>query len=317
MTDKVADLGYLAGATLFRRVSEKLHVDGDRIYRDHQLPFKASWFSVYYILAQAAAPKTVGELASEIGFTHITVKNVSQELVANGLAVITAHPTDKRAKHIVLTAAGRALLPRLQPVWEPFRAALKQVLDAGHPDVLNIIGRIERELIRLPLAERLQQSATDQLVEVLDYKPSLKSSFYELAGNWLRGVLNGALEEEDLFTLHHPDEAYLAAGGFVFFAVHAGTVVGCVALKRLDENTFEFAKLFIEPTARQLGITTKLIARCISRCRENNARQLWLQTTMRMPEAHRLYYKLGFVDEPSPLQMAVLQRTEKIMVLGL
>jgi N-acetylglutamate synthase-like GNAT family acetyltransferase len=105
--------------------------------------------------------------------------------------------------------------------------------------------------------------------------------------------------------------------GFVFFARHNNKVAGCVALKRLDENTFEFAKLFIDPAARNLGIATKLIERCITRCKENEAKELWLQTTMSMPEAHKLYYKLGFVDRKAPKQMDVLKRTEKIMCMGL
>jgi N-acetylglutamate synthase-like GNAT family acetyltransferase len=97
--------------------------------------------------------------------------------------------------------------------------------------------------------------------------------------------------------------------------LHKNKVVGCVALKRLDEKTFEFAKLFIDPNARNLGIATKLIERCITRCKENDATQLWLQTTMSMPEAHKLYYKLGFVDRKAPRQMTVLKRTEKIMCM--
>ena len=73
--------------------------------------------------------------------------------------------------------------------------------------------------------------------------------------------------------------------------------MGCVVLKRLDETSFEFAKLFINPNFRKLGIATKLINRCISRCLENEVEKLWLQTTLSMPQAHKLYYKLGFLDE--------------------
>jgi N-acetylglutamate synthase-like GNAT family acetyltransferase len=154
-------------------------------------------------------------------------------------------------------------------------------------------------------------------IQILDYKPSLKKYFYELAGNWLLEVLNGKLETEDKFTLKNPDKAYLLEGGFVFFALLKKDVVGCVALKRLDEESFEFAKLIVNPETRNLGIATRLIERCIKRCKENNARQLWLQTTMRMPEAHKLYYKLGFKDHEAPNQMTVLKRTEKIMVMDL
>jgi len=317
MSDNITKLGYLAGATRFRRISERLYIDGDKIYKESGIPFKASWFSVFYILATAEKPKTVLDLADEIGFSHITVKNVVRELEINGLVKIKPHPTDKRSKHIGLSGKGEKLLDQLQKIWLPFAGALKHLLDTGHPDFLNIINRIDAESSKNPINEKVKQLADINEVKVVDYKPSLKRYFYKLAGNWLLGVLKGTLEEEDKSTLLNPDKAYLEAGGFLFFALLKKKVVGCVALKRLDENTFEFAKLFVDPSARNLGIATKLIERCITRCKENEATQLWLQTTMSMPEAHRLYYKLGFNDKKAPKQMAVLKRTEKIMVLGI
>ncbi|HWK08178.1 MAG TPA: bifunctional helix-turn-helix transcriptional regulator/GNAT family N-acetyltransferase [Puia sp.] len=317
MVDSILKLGYLAGSTRFRRISEKLHVDGDKIYKDQNIDFKASWFSVYYILANTEGPKTVLELAEEIGVSHITVKNVVRELEGQGLVKIREHPTDGRSKHISLSVAGRKLIGPLQKIWVSFAAALKQLLDAGHPDFLNIINRVEKEIALAPIDERVRTLAGWKGVQVLDYKPSLKETFYELAGNWLLGVLKGELEEEDQFSLRNPDKAYLEKGGFVFFAVYDHKVVGCVALKRLDEETLEFAKLFIDPAARKLGIATKLIERCITRCKENEARQLWLQTTLSMPQAHKLYYKLGFEDRKAPPQMEVLKRTEKVMCMDL
>ncbi len=103
-------IGQFGGSTRFRRISEKLHVDGDKIYKDKNIDFKASWFSVYYILANAERPKTVLKLAEEIGVSHITVKNVVRELETNGLVKIQEHPTDGRSKHISLSAEGRKLV---------------------------------------------------------------------------------------------------------------------------------------------------------------------------------------------------------------
>jgi len=154
-------------------------------------------------------------------------------------------------------------------------------------------------------------------VKILDYRPSFKEHFTELVKPWLSGVLKGTLETEDEFTVHHPDQAYLLKGGFIFFAMQDEQCLGTVALKRLDENSFEFAKLFVDPKARGLGVATKLIEGCIHRCKDNGAKELWLQTTMSMPQAHQLYYKLGFTDKAAPMQMDVLNRTEKIMVIEL
>lgn len=316
MSDIITKLGYLAAATRFRRISEKLQYDGDKIYQEAGIGFKASWFSVFYTLNIAQKPLTVSEIADEIGFTHITVKNVVREMEQVGLVKVSGHPQDKRAKHISVTATGKKLVGQLEKVWLPFSKMLQHLMETGHPDFLNIVSRIDREMEKSPIHERVK-SLPDKNIVVLDFKPSLKKNFYDLAGPWLMGVLNGKLEEEDKFTLQNPDKAYLDTGGFVFYALNGTQVIGCVALKRLSEDTFEFAKLFIEPTARKLGAATKLIERCISRCKENQAKQLWLQTTMSMPEAHKLYYKLGFVDRKAPKEMAVLKRTEKIMVLDL
>jgi N-acetylglutamate synthase-like GNAT family acetyltransferase len=316
MTDILNELGYLAGASRFRRISEKLQQDGDKIYKDANIKFKASWFSVYYVLAKSEAPQTILEISHQIAFSHITVKNILRELQRETLVDIKPNPNDKRSKIVALSQKGKQLQSQLEPLWLSFSNTLKDLFSIGHPDIMNILNRLDWEINANPIHERIQQPK-DAYVKIIDYKPSLKSYFYKLAGPWLLEVLNGELEEDDKFTLHNPDKAYLENGGFLFFAKFQHDIVGCVALKRLDEDSFEFAKLFINPNYRKLGIATKLIERCISRCMENEAKELWLQTTMSMPQAHKLYYKLGFDDKAAPPQMDVLERTEKIMCLSL
>ena len=42
--DEVIKLGYLAGATRFRRISDKLYIDGNKLYSDEKVLFKQSVF---------------------------------------------------------------------------------------------------------------------------------------------------------------------------------------------------------------------------------------------------------------------------------
>ena len=314
--DSISKLGYLAGASRFRRIGERLQSEGDRIYSALNIQFKASWFATYHTLLQAGRPLTMQDITAAIGFTHITVKNIVREMEEAGLVAIRVNPDDARSKHVTLTAKGQKLYAKLRPVWQNISLGLQQLLTSGHPDFNNILSRVEREMEKTPFNIRVQEAEKYDAIEVVDYKPSLKHAFYELAGNWLLGVLNGKLEKEDVFTLKNPEKAYLETGGFVFFALHKKKIVGCVALKRLDENRFEFCKLYVDPEVRKAGAATKLVERCISRCRENNAAQLWLQTTNAMREAHRLYEKLGFADAKPPKPMLVLKRTERIMCLN-
>lgn len=315
--DVLVRLGHLAGASRFKRIIEKLYTDVDKVYKDNNIDFKASWFSVYYVLAKATSPMTILEITDQIDFSHITVKNILRELEEEALVVIAPNPQDKRSKLAVLSAKGKSLKRKLEPVWLSISTVLSDVFTSGHPDFSNILNRIDREIYHNPINNRIKALDNRDRVTVIDYKPGLEKAFQNLVAPWLSEVTGGELEEEDKFCISNPAEAYLSTGGFLFFAKYQDDIVGCVALKRLDDNEFEFAKLYIKNDYRNLGIATKLIERCISRCKENEAKLLWLQTSNRMQQAHKLYYKFGFADNPSPDNMHVLARTEKIMRLEL
>ena len=337
MNDLLVPLGHLAGASRFKRISDKLYIDGNRIYKDKGLPFKSTWFSVYYALASAEAPLTILDIAEHIAFTHITVKNILREMEDEGLVKIKPNPNDKRSKLVNLSPKGKTLLKKLRPLWTSISRALGDVFTAGHPDIVNILNRIDRVIEEYPIHKRVNELDKLDKITIVDYTPQLKPAFQQLVRPWLLEVLNGTLEKEDEYVLEHPEKAYLDTGGFIFFArvqrssvPATGTppppgkgshlppdIAGCVVLKRLNQDEFEFAKLYIKNEYRNLGLATRLIERCITRCKENEATRLWLQTTLRMPAAHKLYYKLGFKDNPAPPHMDVLARTEKIMSLDL
>ena len=229
-------LGYLAGATRFRRISEKLYVDGDKIYKEAGVRFKASWFPVYYVLALSEAPMTVLQIAEQIDFSHITVKNVLRELEKEELVSIEINPADKRSKLVSLSLKGQKLIYRLKPLWISFSTALKKVFQAGHPDFMNILNRIDRQIEKNPVNLMVAQQETESVV-VVDYKPGLNKHFHELAGPWLTEELNGQLKEEDGIALQNPDEKPTSLMGA--FCSMPGTrirLLDLLALKRLDNR---------------------------------------------------------------------------------
>lgn len=316
MKNIIEKLGFLAGGSRFRRIYEKMQADGDKAYKEAGLNFKSSWFPVYYVLSKSPRPQTVMEITDQIAFSHITVKNIVQELEREGLITITPNPEDRRSKLIALNKKGLALLEKLKPIWLSFTVALKKLLTSGHPDIINILRRIDTELKIQPLNERLR-NPNKEAVAIIDYKPSLKKHLYELTGYWLIGYLKGKLEDEENFSLQNPDVAYVQQGGFLFYARYQDKIIGCVALKRLDEYAFELTQLCVDPKFQSLGAATKLIDRCISRCKENEAKELWLQTDSGVPQANKIFYKFGFTERKAPPSMKVLKRTEKVLRLEL
>ena len=316
MSSISAKLSYLAGATRFRRISEKFYVDGDKIYKEAGIDFKASWFPVYYVLALAEDPVTVMQIAEQIDFSHISVKNVIRELEKQEYVEVISNPADGRSKLISLSTKGQKLIYRLKPIWISLSTTLKKIFQTGHPDFMNMLNRIDSQIVNNPLHLSLTQAESDSIT-VIDYKPGLERHFHELAGPWLSGEVNGQLEEKDGITLQAPAPSHFNEGGFLFFARYKGQIVGFVALMRLDDDSFEFARLYTNPVYKNLEIDIKLIERCISRCMENEAKELWHQTTRDLPFAHILFSKLNFVDKEAPPQMQVWEQTEKIMCLDL
>jgi ribosomal protein S18 acetylase RimI-like enzyme len=259
---------------------------------------------------------TVLQISEQIDFSHITVKNVLRELEQEVLVCIEQNPADKRSKLVFLSLKGQKLIYRLKPLWISFSTALKKVFQAGHPDFINILNRIDHLIEENPLNLMVAQQETESVV-VVDYSPSLSKHFHELAGPWLTEELNGKLKEEGGIALQNPDEKHFLAGGFLFYAKYKDQIVGFVALKRLGDHTFEFSNLYIHPNYQNLGIDNLLIERCISRCMENEVGELWLQTSISKTEAHLIYDALGFVDRTPPAGMKLQELTKRTMCLEL
>jgi ribosomal protein S18 acetylase RimI-like enzyme len=193
---------------------------------------------------------------------------------------------------------------------------LKKAFQTGHPDFMNILDRIDFQIDNSPFKLDPSPSESSQVV-IVDYKPGLHKHLDDLTSSWLTGEINGQLEEEDETILQTPDEEHFSKGGFLFFAKLKDKIVGFVALKRMDDDTFEFTRLYVNPDYRNLKIDKKLIERCICRCKENEATELWHQTNLNHHLAHHIYYSLGFTDREAPSQMQVLDQTQKVMCLEL
>ena len=88
---------------------------------------------------------------------------------------------------------------------------------------------------------------------------------------------------------------HLAPGLGTFLVARAdGVAVGCGAVRRLDEETFEVKRMFVEPELRGHGVAKEILARLEADAASLGARRFVLETGTLQTEAIGLYRQAGY-----------------------
>ena len=104
-------------------------------------------------------------------------------------------------------------------------------------------------------------------------------------------IWNPAAEVPDLFrwTPH-----YEPPHGAFFVVRQPDRIVGSVGVDRVDGNTAELHRLYLEPSVRGRGLGDALVETVLDWCRGNGISRVVLWSDTRFEHAHRLYLRRGF-----------------------
>ena len=92
---------------------------------------------------------------------------------------------------------------------------------------------------------------------------------------------------------------YTPPYGALLFAQISGDTAGCVALRRLNDETGEMKRLYVRPAFRSWGLGKYLVEAAIQTARHAGYTALRLDTLPSMVTAQGLYRKLGFTEIPA------------------
>jgi ribosomal protein S18 acetylase RimI-like enzyme len=220
---------------------------------------------------------------------------------------------------VALSAPGRRLCRRLDPVWTQIRQANGELLAAAGVDLLADLTRLEAALAVDSMADRVRRRlglAPADPVHIEDYRPTFKRHFRQLNELWL--TEHFAVEDGDRHLLADPAGRIVRRGGAVFFAVAGDDVVGTCALIRHRDQTWELAKMAVAADWRRRGLGRRLTLAAIERTRAGGGVQLWLRTSPHLQAACHLYRSLGFRRvRRHPFPAAAYQRETIVMKLDL
>ena len=132
----------------------------------------------------------------------------------------------------------------------------------------------------------------DEEIQIVEYRPEHQPSFKRLNEEWINHWFK--MEEADYKSLDRPQEYILDAGGHILIALYKEEPVGTCALLKMDDETYELAKMSVSAQVRGKGIGLLLGQAIIDKARSLGTKRLYLESNTILKPAVSLYRKLGF-----------------------
>lgn len=316
--DDVMDaLGSLALGSRLKRLSDQLMSEVAAIYERSDVSLNPRFFPFLNALHQRGE-MGVMELSKSLNLTHPAVSQMVKPLESEGWIEVREAATDARCRRLTLTPHATKTIEQITPLWRKIRAAIDEVLAATGCDFVETLGKIEDELNRKSLADRVFQdprpTATDGHVVISEWNPRYEASFVDLNLEWIEKYFFVEKLDRELFK----DPAQVVkGGGQIFFAKLGASVVGTCGIVKHSKTHYELMRFAVSPLAQNRGIGRKLVEHAIAWARLKGASVLSLESAKSLAAAQRLYRSLGFVEVPLPSEGSKYKRVDVKMELGL
>ncbi|MGO8798509.1 MAG: GNAT family N-acetyltransferase [Roseiarcus sp.] len=257
--------------------------------RLNRSPFSLTEARVLYELAHRASP-TAAEIARDLSLDPAQLSRILKRFTTRRL--VGSAPSAAHAKRMLLslTPAGRQAFGALERATVAQIGAMLAPLDeVARRRLIGATRAVEEALTapRSPGAEfTLRPPEAGDLGWVIHRQAALYASEY--GWDWtfeglVAEILGGFVKTFD------------PAGEQAWIAERAGEIVGSAFLMRGDDAaTGKLRLLYVEASARRLGIGAALIEACVSRAKEVGYRRLTLWTNDVLTSARRLYEAAGF-----------------------
>lgn len=151
------------------------------------------------------------------------------------------------------------------------------------------------------------------MIRIVDFDPRWRADFARLNIDWLERFF--VVEPIDREVLSDPERFILAGGGRVLFAIDEhDACVGTVALKHEGEGVYELTKMAVDPGSQGRGIGRLLMEGALRTYRALDGRELFLESSLKLTPALKLYESVGFRHRPAPRPGTHYVRADVYMV---
>jgi ribosomal protein S18 acetylase RimI-like enzyme len=133
-------------------------------------------------------------------------------------------------------------------------------------------------------------------ITIVPFDDAYAADFSRLNLAWLRKYF--VVEAIDEEMLSQPKRYIIDKGGYIFFAILEGEVVGTFAMMKQEEGVFELSKMAVSEEHHGKKIGNKLLEFCLDYARQLGAHKVILFSNTLLAPAIHLYRKYGFKEVP-------------------
>jgi DNA-binding MarR family transcriptional regulator/GNAT superfamily N-acetyltransferase len=228
--------------------------------------------------------RDVRSLRAQLELDSGYVSRLLRSLEAAGLITVGTHESDKRVRIARLTRSGLAERKVLDRRSDELAASLLEPLGAGQRTRL-VAAMVEVE--RLLTAPMVRISPIDPSHRHAQH--CLHEYFSELDRRFDTGFDPG-------LSISALDEEMRPPAGLFLVATLGGDPIGSGALKFHGRKPAELKRMWVEESARGLGVGRRLLAELENHAARRGVRSVRLETNKTLVEAISLYRSAGYVE---------------------
>jgi DNA-binding MarR family transcriptional regulator/predicted GNAT family acetyltransferase len=254
-----------------------------------QSAFTLAEARILFELAHGPSP-FAADIGRDLGLDPAYLARILKRFASSGLLIAEPDADDRRRRRLSLTAEGQRLMADL---WA------KADVDIGR--MLSLLGSEERRRLVASMAEiektlgpegrgRGQVVIRPHRIGDMGWIGHRQAVLYAEEYGWdvgYEGLIAGICSD---FVLN-----FKPGREYCWVAERDGAVVGSVFLVCKDDETAKLRLLYVEPSARGLGVGRRLVDECIAMARASGYRKLVLWTNDVLTAARKIYQRAGFV----------------------
>lgn len=235
---------------------------------------------------------TVRSLRTRLDLDAGYMSRLLRALEEDGMVVVRPHPDDGRVRVARLTEEGieeRAVLDGLAD--ELARSFLSPLDESQQSRLADAMRAVERLLTAGLVEFRVADPASPEARRCLD-------AYFAELGERFEGGFDHAR------SISAEAEEITEPAGLLLLAWLHGRAVGCGALKFHGSEPAELKRMWVDPSARGLGLGRRILSELEERARRRGVGTVRLETNRALAEAIQLYRSAGyeeleaFNDEP-------------------